>query len=85
MDCKSSKKLYDSNIPVSKSYQLMKALTFFSSYAAGPSMDASVAAASAAVSPLQHPAVETATSLVAATTTSTVAADVLDNVSFSSR
>lgn len=32
VDCKSSKKLYDSNIPISKSYQLMKALAFFSSY-----------------------------------------------------
>lgn len=32
VDCKSSRKLYDSNIPISKSYQLMKALTFFSSY-----------------------------------------------------
>ncbi|CAH0773157.1 unnamed protein product [Bemisia tabaci] len=32
VDCKASKKLYDSNIPVSKSYQLMKALAFFSSY-----------------------------------------------------
>lgn len=32
VDCKNSKKLYDSNIPISKSYQLMKALTFFSSY-----------------------------------------------------
>lgn len=32
VDCKASKKLYDSNIPISKSYQLMKALTFFSSY-----------------------------------------------------
>lgn len=32
VDCKSSKTLYDSNIPVSKSYQLMKALTFFSKY-----------------------------------------------------
>lgn len=32
VDCKNSKKLYDSNIPVSKSYQLMKALTFFSAY-----------------------------------------------------
>uniref|UniRef100_A0A1Y1LLB0 Chitin-binding type-2 domain-containing protein n=1 Tax=Photinus pyralis TaxID=7054 RepID=A0A1Y1LLB0_PHOPY len=32
VECKNSKKLYDSNIPVSKSYQLMKALTFFSSY-----------------------------------------------------
>lgn len=32
VDCKSSKKLYDSNIPISKSYQLMKALSFFSSY-----------------------------------------------------
>jgi len=32
VDCKNSKKLYDSNIPISKSYQLMKALTFFSQY-----------------------------------------------------
>lgn len=32
VDCKSSKNLYDSNLPVSKSYQLMKALTFFSNY-----------------------------------------------------
>lgn len=32
VECKNSKKLYDSNIPISKSYQLMKALTFFSSY-----------------------------------------------------
>ncbi|CAH1955674.1 unnamed protein product [Acanthoscelides obtectus] len=32
VDCKNSKKLYDSNIPISKSYQLMKALTFFSNY-----------------------------------------------------
>ncbi|XP_063226949.1 uncharacterized protein LOC134533359 [Bacillus rossius redtenbacheri] len=32
VDCKSSAKLYDSNIPVSKSYQLMKALAFFSNY-----------------------------------------------------
>lgn len=32
VDCKNSKKLYDSNIPVSKSYQLMKALMFFSTY-----------------------------------------------------
>ncbi|GJQ82161.1 putative chitin binding peritrophin-A [Trypoxylus dichotomus] len=32
VDCKNSRKLYDSNIPISKSYQLMKALTFFSSY-----------------------------------------------------
>ncbi|XP_050525368.1 uncharacterized protein LOC126896517 [Daktulosphaira vitifoliae] len=36
VDCKSSKKLYDSNIPISKSYQLMKALTFFSTYNSGP-------------------------------------------------
>ncbi|XP_025404869.1 uncharacterized protein LOC112679324 [Sipha flava] len=50
VDCKSSRKLYDSNIPISKSYQLMKALTFFSSYAGGPTVDASVAAATAAVS-----------------------------------
>ncbi|GLV43181.1 mind the gap [Carabus blaptoides fortunei] len=32
VDCKNSKKMYDSNIPISTSYQLMKALTFFSSY-----------------------------------------------------
>nr|XP_026497464.1 uncharacterized protein LOC113401675 isoform X1 [Vanessa tameamea] len=32
VDCKNTMKLYDTNIPVSKSYQLMKALTFFSSY-----------------------------------------------------
>lgn len=32
VDCKSSKSLYDSNIPISKSYQLMKALAFFSAY-----------------------------------------------------
>ena len=31
-DCNKSKTLYDSNLPVSKSYQLMKALSFFSSY-----------------------------------------------------
>ncbi|CRK96954.1 CLUMA_CG010314, isoform B [Clunio marinus] len=30
-DCKSSKSLYDSNLPVSKSYQLMKSLAFFNS------------------------------------------------------
>lgn len=35
VDCKNSKSLYDSNIPVSKSYQLMKALTFFSNYKNG--------------------------------------------------
>lgn len=32
VDCKNSRGLYDSNLPVSKSYQLMKALSFFSSY-----------------------------------------------------
>ncbi|XP_049807132.1 uncharacterized protein LOC126249521 isoform X2 [Schistocerca nitens] len=32
VDCRASSKLYDSNIPISKSYQLMKALAFFSSY-----------------------------------------------------
>ncbi|CAK1545742.1 unnamed protein product [Leptosia nina] len=32
VDCKNTAGLYDTNIPVSKSYQLMKALTFFSSY-----------------------------------------------------
>ncbi|KAF5288815.1 hypothetical protein FQA39_LY15243 [Lamprigera yunnana] len=36
VECRNSKKLYDSNIPVSKSYQLMKALTFFSSYKTDP-------------------------------------------------
>ncbi|XP_050313391.1 uncharacterized protein LOC126748301 isoform X2 [Anthonomus grandis grandis] len=36
VDCKNSKKLYDSNIPISKSYQLMKALTFFSAYKKEP-------------------------------------------------
>lgn len=35
VDCKNSKSLYDSNLPVSKSYQLMKALTFFSNYRGG--------------------------------------------------
>jgi hypothetical protein len=28
-DCKTSKTLYDSNLPVSKSYQLMKSLAYF--------------------------------------------------------
>ncbi|KAF7403349.1 hypothetical protein HZH68_006143 [Vespula germanica] len=32
VDCPASKNLYDSNIPISKSYQLMKALAFFSAY-----------------------------------------------------
>ncbi|GBP92786.1 hypothetical protein EVAR_98529_1 [Eumeta japonica] len=32
VDCKNTRKLYETNIPVSKSYQLMKALTFFSNY-----------------------------------------------------
>mgnify|MGYP003471337212 FL=1 len=31
-DCNSSKSLYDSNLPVSKSYQLMKSLSFFSKH-----------------------------------------------------
>ncbi|XP_059610299.1 uncharacterized protein LOC132257425 [Phlebotomus argentipes] len=40
VDCKISRSLYDSNIPVSKSYQLMKALTFFSTnYKNSPSVD----------------------------------------------
>lgn len=51
VDCKSSRKLYDSNIPITKSYQLMKALTFFSTYSAGPTVNESVAAVQAAVSP----------------------------------
>ncbi|XP_037952681.1 uncharacterized protein LOC119683141 isoform X2 [Teleopsis dalmanni] len=32
VDCKSSRSVYDSNIPISKSYQLMKSLTYFSKY-----------------------------------------------------
>lgn len=32
VDCKNSKNLYDANIPISKSYQLIKALTFFTGY-----------------------------------------------------
>jgi hypothetical protein len=28
-DCQSSKSLYDSNLPVSKSYQLMKSISYF--------------------------------------------------------
>lgn len=32
VDCKNSKKYYDSNLPLSKSYQLIKALQFFSAY-----------------------------------------------------
>ncbi|XP_063981855.1 uncharacterized protein Mtg isoform X2 [Diachasmimorpha longicaudata] len=32
VECKNSRNLYDSNIPISKSYQLMKALAFFSAY-----------------------------------------------------
>ncbi|XP_015373028.1 PREDICTED: uncharacterized protein C146.01 [Diuraphis noxia] len=91
VDCKSSKKLYDSNIPISKSYQLMKALTFFSSYSAGPSMDASVAAATAAVS--QHSSDESNKSDLAtissqfdgvtssSVSNTTTSAEVLDNVS----
>lgn len=39
VDCKSSKTLYDSNLPVSKSYQLMKALTFFSNFKSKSSND----------------------------------------------
>lgn len=39
VDCKTSKTLYDSNLPVSKSYQLMKALTFFSNYKSKSSGD----------------------------------------------
>lgn len=35
VDCKTSKGLYDSNLPVSKSYQLMKALTFFQNFKKG--------------------------------------------------
>ncbi|XP_053966423.1 uncharacterized protein LOC128868398 isoform X1 [Anastrepha ludens] len=32
VDCSTSKSVYDSNIPISKSYQLMKSLTYFSKY-----------------------------------------------------
>lgn len=32
VDCQTSKDMYDSNIPISKSYQLMKSLTYFSNY-----------------------------------------------------
>ncbi|XP_073819664.1 mind the gap [Musca autumnalis] len=32
VDCAQSKSIYDSNIPISKSYQLMKSLTYFSKY-----------------------------------------------------
>lgn len=32
VDCRNSKSLYDSNLPVSKSYQLMKSLAYFSKY-----------------------------------------------------
>ncbi|XP_037807306.1 uncharacterized protein LOC119600819 isoform X1 [Lucilia sericata] len=32
VDCSSSKSVYDSNIPISKSYQLMKSLTYFSKF-----------------------------------------------------
>lgn len=36
-DCKNSKSLYDSNLPVSKSYQLMKSLSYFNNnYKAPP-------------------------------------------------
>lgn len=44
VDCKSSKTLYDSNLPVSKSYQLMKALTFFSNFKNKSSNDTDIAA-----------------------------------------
>ncbi|XP_046804559.1 uncharacterized protein LOC111676532 isoform X2 [Lucilia cuprina] len=32
VDCSASKSVYDSNIPISKSYQLMKSLTYFSKF-----------------------------------------------------
>lgn len=32
VDCASSPSIYDSNIPISKSYQLMKSLTYFSNF-----------------------------------------------------
>lgn len=32
VDCAASKSVYDSNIPISKSYQLMKSLTYFSKF-----------------------------------------------------
>lgn len=40
VDCKNSKTLYDSNLPVSKSYQLMKALSFFSANYKNPGQNA---------------------------------------------
>ncbi|EDS28862.1 chitin binding protein [Culex quinquefasciatus] len=40
VDCKNSKTLYDSNLPVSKSYQLMKALSFFSANYKSPGQNA---------------------------------------------
>jgi len=36
-DCNSSRSLYDSNLPVSKSYQLMKSLAFFNANYKKPS------------------------------------------------
>lgn len=36
-DCKNSKSLYDSNLPVSKSYQLMKSLSYFNNNYKAPS------------------------------------------------
>ncbi|XP_053690709.1 uncharacterized protein LOC128739257 [Sabethes cyaneus] len=42
VDCKNSKTLYDSNLPVSKSYQLMKALSFFSANYKNPTSVESV-------------------------------------------
>lgn len=41
VDCKNSRSLYDSNLPISKSYQLMKALSFFSKYKKQGSNDTS--------------------------------------------
>lgn len=88
VDCKSSKKLYDSNIPISKSYQLMKALTFFSSYSAGPTVDDSVAAATAAVSSysdysqVSGSSSNVATATTTTTTTTTASTETFDNEPF---
>lgn len=96
VDCKSSKKLYDSNIPVSKSYQLMKALTFFSSYSAGPgdaANDGGFVSSSPPPPPPQsadhhHHSAAQSPSTVAPSTAAGVSAassEVLDDVSFKKR
>lgn len=98
VDCKSSKKLYDSNIPVSKSYQLMKALTFFSSYTAGPGDAADGGGGSVSPTPPSQPqpaanhhshsaahSPSTAAPSTAVTAAAAATAEVLDDVSFKRR